>query len=435
MITVSQLDSFEPAEFSAVGRTWDQVTEGLDATNRLVGGMAGELNSWQGDAAQSAKAAIDVLVANVVPAVVMLSSVGWDISGFTHAVGEAKRQLHTARSAALSAGCTVADDGTVTPPAAPTPPPSLVDGPPDPSAPPPSPTQQAQQQVLSKEYSSACSVWDDLVTKAGRWEQAIKSALSDATSADAQTAHGLASYITSAGGFGRAVSGGRTGTKRDQRVWFKFADFVDSGGHVNDFAGGAATAVIKSFEGAVDRAGKAAGDWLTKDVIGPDDLWKSLEGDDPALALINRNATRALSLFDLAENPIVKNLTKGLPEECRFLSKVPYIGYAFTAFDLADSFIDGKGLGAHLAPVYDLATATAGVEGFTSLVASQSLDFIPGVGEVVIAGTVVVGVVYGTDKLGKFLWDDKDKIVHGIGHAASSAWSDWWGGLYQALTL
>jgi hypothetical protein len=422
MITVNELDSFDPGEFSAVSSTWTQVTEGLSATNRLLGGVAGQISSWEGDASHAARAALTLLVVNVVPAVTLLSSVGGDISGFVQAVDEARKQMRTNRAEALAAGCQVGEDGTVTPPPAPTPPPGLSVGHPDPSAPKPTPAQQAQQQKLSQQYSSACSAWDDLLAKVVRWEQAIGTALADATSADARTARGLAAYMTAASGFGGAVSGGATGTKSDDKAWDTFADFVDDAGHANDFGGAGAGVVIESFEGAVKRANKAWADFIDS-VVGPEDLLKKLDGDDPTLSRVGQNTVRALSLSDLADNPFVKGLTKGLPKRFGVLAKVPFLGYAFTAFDLADSFIDGKGVGGYVEPVANLAMGTAAAEGMSTVLASQSLDFIPGVGEVIISGTVVVGVVYGADKLGKYLWHSRKDIAHLAEKAASDLYT------------
>jgi hypothetical protein len=251
----------------------------------------------------------------------------------------------------------------------------------------------------------------------------VTAGTTSATSADARTASGLAAYMTAAGGFGGAVTGGATGTRSDDHAWETFAGFVDDASHTNDYDGAGATAVIKSFEGAVKRANKAGADFMDS-VIGPEDFLKKLEPDDPAFSQVAQNAERALSLKELADNPFVKGLTKGLDED-KFgvLAKVPYLGYAFTAFDLIDAAIDHKGVGGFVEPVANLAVGTATAEGMSTLLAAQSLDFIPGVGEVVIAGTVVVGVVYGVDKLGQYLWHSRKDIAHLADKVASDAYT------------
>ena len=139
-------------------------------------------------------------------------------------------------------------------------------------------------------------------------------------------------------------------------------------------------------------------------------------GEPAVLRLLQTEATdsaKALAKYPIAQKPFVKALTKGLPEDMpcgAVLERVPLIGVAFTAFDIFANWRDGKGIGADVQPVANLAIGTAAAEGMSSLLAAQSLDFIPGVGEVVIAGTVVVGVVYGADQLGKLVWDNRQAI-------------------------
>lgn len=419
MVTVAQLEGFSPGGFTGAATAWDDITVGMSSTGKMIGGIGGQLSGWEGQAASAATHTLGALTANVVPVVTLLSTVGATIRGFTSAVSAAQAQMRNARQAAVAAGCSVADDGTVAPPPSPSPPAGLTMGPPDPAAPPLPPAQQAQQQTMSQQYSSACTTWEQLSANAARWQTDIQEALHKAGGIDQQASQNLQGMTGGAGGFAATITGGREGAKSGEGEWKQFTDLVDGVGKESDYFGAGSTALVKSFESALNRAVDSGEKFLEK-VDGPSELLRIVDGGGSSearqlLATADKTAANALSRGAWADNPFVKALTKGFPEDMpggSVLSKVPLIGAAFTAFDVFANWKDGKGIGADVKPVANLAIATGTTEAVSTLLAANAFDEVPVVGEVIIAGTVVVGVVYGADKLGQLIWDNRAAIGH-----------------------
>ncbi len=212
-------------------------------------------------------------------------------------------------------------------------------------------------------------------------------------------------------------------------------------GHANDFFAAGAVGLIRGYDQAIAVAAKGliseAQDYLSN----PEMAQEVYAAFGPQFAgQLDPRLQRALSAQSLADSPVTKVLTAGLNED-KFgvLGKVPYLGWALTGLDMYMNRNKGLGTGV-VEPLGNLALGTAttevaapmvatGVETVAgSLAAGDGLvaalagsAAIPGVGEVVIVGAVTVGVVYGADKLGEYVWEHRQAIGHffeGVGQGA-----------------
>lgn len=209
-------------------------------------------------------------------------------------------------------------------------------------------------------------------------------------------------------------------------------------GHGNDFAGAGATGLIKSYDALISRETNTMMDEIDEFLRDPG-AWINPAaspflsavddgGADGALAASTLSDARfsfAADLARAADSPLSKALTTGLPEDTfGVLGKVPYLGWAFTGADMFMHRNDGIGA-AVIQPVGNLAVGTGIAEVTSSAIAPVvSSDavitavggsaLIPGVGEVVITGAVVVGGVMAVDWGATEIWNHRAAIAHGV---------------------
>ena len=231
-------------------------------------------------------------------------------------------------------------------------------------------------------------------------------------------------------------------------------------GHTNDFFGAGSVALVKGYSTAIAKAGNALADEASAFLANPTKAEEVFAAFGPQFAGESDPLwQRAASAGGLANSPITRGLTAGLPEEkFGLLGRVPYVGWALTGIDMYMNRDKGVSK-AVVQPLGNLAVGTAtteiaapvvstGVEAVAgSLAAGDGViatlagtAAIPGVGEVVITGAVVVGVVYGVDKLGTYIWDNRKAIGHAFETFGQGAWHDtqavgnWVGNTYNSIT-
>lgn len=185
-------------------------------------------------------------------------------------------------------------------------------------------------------------------------------------------------------------------------------------GRVNDFSGAGATALIKGYDALLTRMGNQLVQ-ETEDFLRNPGAWSSPLSSGP-LSVVSDGSSAldtgagdarlgfASGLWQAAGSPVSRALTAGLPESTfGVLGKIPYLGFAFTGADMYLHRKDGIGAGV-VKPVGNLMAGTALAEGTSSVLAGVATGdgmiaavggsaLIPGVGEVVITGAVVVGGV------------------------------------------
>jgi uncharacterized protein YukE len=283
--------------------------------------------------------------------------------------------------------------------------------------------------------------------------QALESAQRTAYAAQARGQHAVQAYHQGRGLAARLLSAASE-LKPTPELGHGWADSVVTwAGHVNDFSGAGAPGVIKGYDQAIALA-------MTS-------LDKDLEQlKDPAVqALVMNNQAvpgltdqesslfgRAANAEKLADNPLTKFFTEGLPQDSfGSLSEVPYLAVALSAVDVglnwheegaqslvapAGNLVAGTVITHYAAPIVargafaatDLAASGAeflGADGLATTLAGSAL--IPGVGEAVIVGGVVVVGTYYLDKGATWVWNHGGAQVaseawHGVEQGASGAW-------------
>ncbi|MDQ6838677.1 MAG: hypothetical protein M3137_10180 [Actinomycetota bacterium] len=192
MVTVSQLESFNPGGLSAAAASFSHAAEGLGVAQRDIASANAQLAGWSGPAAARAHATVSRLSAGLNPAVASVGTVESAVSTFVAAVSNAKSMLAGALSAAQGSGCTVGPDGSVTAPPAPAVP---AGG----TANVPIGTQALVQDAVNQH--------NQVVAQARGWQQTIRQALQSATAADQAAAGTLEGALGGAGRLGTVVTG------------------------------------------------------------------------------------------------------------------------------------------------------------------------------------------------------------------------------------
>lgn len=224
-------------------------------------------------------------------------------------------------------------------------------------------------------------------------------------------------------------------------------------GHANDFSGAGATGLIKGYDTAITLAAKSLAS-ETEQVVNDPALRALASSGEPIPGFDDTPDSefqRVLSAKGLAENPLTKALTKGIPGTDGLVNEVPIAALVLSGLDVGLNWHD-EGAKSLVAPAGNLVAGTLithyaapvaaraafgatdaaatgaeiiGADGLAETLAASA--FIPGVGEAVIVGGVVVGGTYLLDKGVTWVWDHGGAHVaseawHGVEHGASAAW-------------
>jgi hypothetical protein len=250
--------------------------------------------------------------------------------------------------------------------------------------------------------------------------------------------------VTAYEGDARAVVGRLHGAAGELRpvpeLGHGWADpVVTWAGHANDFAGAAAVGLVKGYDKAIGLATDKLEHEIT-DTLGDSAARQSIMAGEP-LAGFDDNAPDPLfgqleQLRDMSQSPFSTFVQQGIPEgwlpdTAKTLSEVPFLAWAFTGLDmymnrnngLGSEVVEplgnlalGTGITDAVAPAVASGVATLTGEG-GMLAALGTTAVIPGVGEAVITGVVVVGSVVAIDYGVTQAWDHRAAIVHGLDDA------------------
>ena len=290
---------------------------------------------------------------------------------------------------------------------------------------------------------------------------AANRAQGDLTAAQARGQNAVSTYEQQAqaaiGQLQGAQGAFKPAPKEAESTWLD--DLVTWAGHSNDFFGAGAVGVAKGYDQAITYAARALNSETADFLANPAMAEEVFAAFGPKFAGQSDPLwSRASAAQGLADSPLTSILTKGLPEDkVGLLGRVPYLGWALTGLDMYMNRDKGMG-SAVVEPLANLAIGTTTTELAAPVVATgvetvagslaagdgviatlAGTAAIPGVGEVVIVGAVSVGVVYGADKLGEYVWEHRQAIGHffeGVGQGAVNDVKgavNWVGNTYDSI--
>lgn len=432
----------DPGALNAAAGSWRTLGAALDAQGQAVGTGAGaalSAGSWEGSAASrfsdEAERLVKAFVANVGAcgrAASALRELAQALEQAQQATRQAMTECEQYQTEAASQQAAAAQAGQA--------------------------AQAAHQSAAGAVHPSAISAYNQ---EAARQQQLQSSAQSAATraqdglkGAQARGRAAAAAYEHQA----QAVTAQLHAAAAELQAPGEMAGWAEPAvtwaGRLNDVAGAGTTALIKSYNAVItkmtDQMEREAYAFLSNPGAweNPANVATPLSEVDDALAagglsdtaLSDARMTFASGLTGIANSPVSKALTRGIVPEGSFgaagdvLSKVPIAGVAFTGLDMYMN--RNKGIGDEFVqPIGNLALGTGLAEGTSSVIASVGVSdglltavggsaLIPGVGEVVITGAVVVGGVMAVDWAGHAIWDHRAAIVHGVEHAADWTYNE-----------
>ena len=201
MLTTSQLQQFEPDAYTGVIVRWGQAADAISSASSTISGIGEQMSRWTGPAADQALTTMGDLVTVVADSPGLLSDAQDTLAAFVAAVSQEREVLQTALVKARSLHCSVAEDGTVTPPLQP------------PGAPTPAsggdPVQDATQRAAQTAYdnSPAVQAWLNATQQAPGLQATIQEALQRAAAADHRAASDLEAGIRGGADVRRIVAG------------------------------------------------------------------------------------------------------------------------------------------------------------------------------------------------------------------------------------
>lgn len=412
------------AEWRALGVAFDLQGQAAGAASQVALGAG----SWEGQAASAFAGRVESLIGAMRSNVNACATAASALSQLAQALENAQRITRQALAECESAQSTANSQQSAADSAG-------------------ASAQAAEQAAASAVHPTAVKQFSDQASQARSQQSQAQAAADQARSAlsaaQARGQHAVQAYhqeAESLAGRLRSATGELKPTADLGHGWAE--PVVTWAGHANDFLGAGAVGVIKGYDSAIDLAMKS----LSSDL-------KTVLGDSNMIAQVLTNNTiagvtdvqdplfgRAQGALALSQNPLIKFLTKGLPEKAGPLSEVPYLAVALSALDVGLNWKD-QGARSLVAPAGNLAAATIithyaaptaarlaygatdlaasgaeflGADGLATTLAGSAL--IPGVGEAVVVGGVVVVGTYYLDKGVVWVWD------HGGAHVASEAW-------------